>query len=64
MWVEGRPGPSTTRSTTRPGTKAKSSVILIFEAWRPELSEEERALIAAMFRALDTFTGETPAWEI
>lgn len=42
----------------------KLRVILIFETWRPELSQEERALVTAMFRAIDAFTGEAPAWEI
>ena len=39
-------------------------VILLFEIWRPELSEEERAFVAAMFEAIDACGGERPAWEI
>ncbi len=39
-------------------------VILLFEIWRPELSEEERGLVSAMFEAIDAYTGEKPAWEI
>jgi aspartate beta-hydroxylase len=36
-------------------------VILLFEVWRPELSDEERAQVAAMFAAIDTYSGPTTA---
>lgn len=39
-------------------------VVLIFEIWRPELSEEERLLVNAMFESIDAHMGEKPAWEI
>ena len=39
-------------------------VILIFEVWRPELSEEERAMVSAMFDAIDEYSGQKPAWSI
>ena len=39
-------------------------VILIFEIWRPELNEEERRLITAMFRSIDAYSTETPNWDI
>jgi len=39
-------------------------VVLIFEIWRPELSDGERAQIAAMFEAIDAQSGERPAWDI
>ncbi len=39
-------------------------VILLFEIWRPELTEEERRLVSAMFEAIDAHSGEKPAWEI
>lgn len=39
-------------------------VILLFEIWRPELTEEERGLVKAMFEAIDAHGGEKPAWEI
>jgi aspartyl/asparaginyl beta-hydroxylase (cupin superfamily) len=42
----------------------KTRVILLFEVWRPELSEEECALVTAMFEAIDAGSGERPAWEI
>ena len=45
------PGCSTTRSSTRPGTTATSTrVILLFDVWRPELSEEERRLVVESVR--------------
>ena len=30
-------------------------VVLIFEIWRPELSEEERAAVTALFDAVDSY---------
>jgi aspartyl/asparaginyl beta-hydroxylase (cupin superfamily) len=32
-------------------------VILIFDIWRPELSEEERGLVAALLEAVDSYGG-------
>jgi hypothetical protein len=42
----------------------RARVILLFETWRPELSEEERALVCAMFNAIDEYSGQKPAWSI
>ena len=39
-------------------------VILLFDIWRPELTEEERALVVALFEAIDAFDGRKPEWEI
>jgi aspartate beta-hydroxylase len=39
-------------------------VILLFEIWRPELTDEERALVAAMFEAIDAYSGQKPTWSI
>jgi aspartyl/asparaginyl beta-hydroxylase (cupin superfamily) len=39
----------------------QSRVILLFEIWRPELDEEERRLVSAMFEAIDAYSGATPA---
>ena len=39
-------------------------VILLFEVWKPELTEAERAQVNAMFEAIDAHSGEKPAWEI
>jgi Aspartyl/asparaginyl beta-hydroxylase and related dioxygenases len=39
-------------------------VILLFEVWRPELSEGERERVRAVFDAIDDYSGEAPRWEI
>ena len=39
-------------------------VILLFEMWRPEISDKERELIRDMFGAIDAHTGKKPNWEI
>ena len=39
-------------------------VILLFEIWRPELSDSEQSLVNAMFAAIDAQSGRKPAWEI
>jgi aspartyl/asparaginyl beta-hydroxylase (cupin superfamily) len=36
--------------------------ILIFDIWRPELSEEERAAVTALCEAIDAYRGDTP-WD-
>lgn len=41
---------------------AADRYILLFDIWRPELSEEERASIAALCSAIDAFRGATP-WD-
>lgn len=43
---------------------SQTRVILLFEIWRPELSDEERALVAAMFEAIDVYSGQKPVWSI
>jgi len=43
---------------------AKTRVVLLFEVWRPELSEAERTLVGSMFEAIDAQGGETAVWEI
>ncbi|MEO8304255.1 MAG: aspartyl/asparaginyl beta-hydroxylase domain-containing protein [Betaproteobacteria bacterium] len=42
----------------------RTRVILLFEIWRPELTEAERRLVTSMFEAIDTYSGQKPAWEI
>ena len=42
----------------------QTRVILPFEIWRPELTEEERRLVSAMFDAMDAHSGVKPDWEI
>ena len=38
--------------------------ILLFDVWRPELTEEERALVTAMFEALDAQGEGGSAWHV
>lgn len=42
----------------------QTRVILLFEVWRPELSEDERKQVAEMFAAVDAYRGQKPEWEI
>ncbi len=42
----------------------RTRVILLFEIWRPELTEAERGLVTSMFEAIDAAGGERPPWEI
>ena len=42
----------------------QTRVILLFEIWRPELTEQERLLVQALFAAIDAQSGQKPAWEI
>jgi aspartate beta-hydroxylase len=42
----------------------RARVILLFEIWRPELTEAERRLVSAMFEAIDEHSGEKSAWGI
>jgi len=43
---------------------ARTRVVLLFEAWRPELTDEERAFVTAMFRAIDAHGGDQSEWGI
>jgi hypothetical protein len=36
--------------------------VLIFDVWRPELSEKERTLVAAMLSAINQFGGPRRKW--
>jgi len=42
----------------------KTRVILLFDIWRPELTEEERGLVAAMFEAIDGYGKTRSEWNI
>jgi len=42
----------------------QTRVILLFDVWRPELTEQERALVAGMFEAIDAYSGQKPAWGV
>jgi hypothetical protein len=37
-------------------------VVLIFDVWRPELSDQERALVSTMLTAIDRFDGPLRQW--
>ncbi len=38
-------------------------VVLLFDVWRPELDETERAQVNALFEAVDEASGAAPAWD-
>jgi aspartate beta-hydroxylase len=38
--------------------------ILIFDVWKPEVTEEERALLSAMFQAIDGYGAGGTAWGV
>jgi aspartyl/asparaginyl beta-hydroxylase (cupin superfamily) len=42
----------------------ETRVVLLFDIWRPELSQEERALVVALFEAIDAYAGKKPEWSI
>ena len=41
-----------------------SRTVLIFDVWKPELTAEERDLIAALFTAIDGYGAAQPAWGV
>jgi aspartyl/asparaginyl beta-hydroxylase (cupin superfamily) len=43
---------------------AQPRVILLFDIWRPELSEDERRLVAAMLEAMDSYGAASAKWDI
>jgi len=42
----------------------RTRVILLFDVWRPELTEEERQLVVSLFEAIDAHAGNKPDWDI
>lgn len=38
--------------------------ILIFDVWKPEVTDEERALVSAMFQAIDAYGAGGKAWGV
>jgi aspartyl/asparaginyl beta-hydroxylase (cupin superfamily) len=42
----------------------QTRVILLFEIWRPELSQEERQLVTSLFGAIDARSGGKSDWSI
>jgi Aspartyl/asparaginyl beta-hydroxylase and related dioxygenases len=41
----------------------RARVVLIFDIWRPELSEEERGLVATLLEAMDAYSPHAAAWD-
>jgi aspartyl/asparaginyl beta-hydroxylase (cupin superfamily) len=42
----------------------QTRVILLFEIWRPELSEQERHLVSSMLSAIDQLSGKRSDWDM
>lgn len=42
---------------------AETRVILLFEAWREEISERERQLVSAMLASIDAYGGKKADWD-
>lgn len=42
----------------------QTRVILLFDVWRPELTEEERGLVTSLFEAIDAHSGGKMDWTI
>lgn len=42
---------------------SSTRVVLIFDIWRPELTEEERHLVRTLLEATDAFSPRTTSWE-
>lgn len=42
----------------------RTRVILLFDVWRPELTEDEKRLVVSLFEAIDAHSGRKPDWEI
>lgn len=42
----------------------RTRVILLFDVWRPELTEDEKRLVVSLFEAIDAHSGKKPDWEI
>ena len=42
----------------------QTRVILLFDVWRPELTDEERELVVGLFESIDAHSGTKPDWEI
>lgn len=42
----------------------RDRVVLIFDVWKPELTEEERALVSALFQTIDGYGAKGTAWGV
>lgn len=41
----------------------RTRVVLIFDIWRPELSEEERLLVSTLLETIDAYSPRTAVWD-
>lgn len=41
----------------------RTRVVLIFDIWRPELSEKERALVTTLLETMDAYSPSTKSWD-
>ncbi len=42
----------------------QTRVILLFDIWRPELTDNERELVVSLFSGIDAYSGRKPEWDI
>lgn len=42
---------------------SSTRIVLIFDIWRPELTEDERILVRTLLEAMDAFSPRTTSWE-
>jgi len=42
---------------------ARTRVVLIFDIWRPELTEEERVLVSTLLEAIDAYSPQAAVWD-
>lgn len=64
-WVEGKAWAfDDTMEHEAWNDSGETRVILLFDVWRPELTEDEKSLVIALFEAIDAHSGKKPDWEI
>jgi aspartyl/asparaginyl beta-hydroxylase (cupin superfamily) len=64
-WVEGRAWAFDDTIEHEAWNRSRDTrVILLFEVWRPELTDDERARVCATFEAIDEYGGDRQRWEI
>jgi len=64
-WVEGRAWAfDDTIEHEAANDSGQDRTILIFDVWKPELTEEERVLVSALFRAVDGYGAGGQAWGV
>lgn len=45
-------------------TSDRDRIVLIFDVWKPELTQEERDLVAALFQTIDGYGARDAAWGV